>query len=333
MMVFMIISRTPARLPIGGGGTDLPSYYTKYGGFFISAAINKYFYIAVNKRFEDQIKVSYFKTEIIDADKVCEIEHPIVREALKLLKIRDSIEINSISEVPSRSGMGSSGSFSVGLLNVLHAYKKQHVSDKKLAEEAFKIEAEILKEPVGKQDHYIAVFGGITAFIVDRGGNVKVRPLKLTNGTINELENNILVFYTGIQRRASDVLTAQNSSVQKNDKIVLGCLQKIKNIGMNIMDSLKSGDLDNFGELLNTHWNTKKKMSYKISNDIINNWYELGMRNGALGGKLMGAGGGGFLLFYCNKNKNRLRRVMSKEGLKECPFKFDFEGTKIMVNI
>jgi len=329
----MIISKTPARLPIGGGGTDLPSFYTKFGGFFISAAINKYFYNAVNKRFEDQIKLSYFKTENIDVDRIDEIEHPIIREVLKLLNIKDNIEISTIAEIPSRSGMGSSGSFTVGLLNALHAYKKQNVPAKTLAEEAFKVEAEILKEPVGKQDHYIAAFGGITAFTIDKDGSVTVEPLKLTNETISDLENNILLFYTGIQRKASDILTVQNQSAQKNDKVVLECLQKIKSIGVDVMDSLNSGDLNRFGELLNTHWNVKKMMSYKISNDIIDNWYGLGMKSGALGGKLMGAGGGGFLMFYCDRNKNQLRRAMIKEGLKECPFKFDFDGTKIMVNL
>lgn len=326
----MIISRTPVRLPFGGGGTDLPSYYSKYGSFFISAAINKYIYITVNRRFENSFLIKYSKTE--NVDRAEEVEHPIIREALKMLRIQRDTEITSMAEVPSKSGMGSSSSFTVGLLNALHAFKNETPSKHKLAEEAFKIEVELIKERLGKQDHYIASFGGINAFKIDKKGMVKVIPLNLHTGVLNELENNILIFHTGIRRKASDILSVQDQAVKKDDSAVVEAMHKIKEIGHESYKALKSGDTHRFGELLHEHWLIKKNMTNKMSNELINRWYDIG-KQWALGGKLMGAGGGGFLMFYCEQNKDKLRRDMGREDLKELFFKFDFTGSKILVNV
>lgn len=332
-MIFLIISRTPCRLSIGGGGTDLPSYYEKFGSFFISAAIDKYFYVTLNKLFQNMIKLTYSKVETVDVDRLCDIEHPLIREALKILDIKDNLEITSMAEVPSKSGLGSSGSFLVGLLNTLHTYKKDNASKKELAEEAFHIEAEILKEPVGKQDQYIASFGGITCFTISKDGKVSVEPLKLSRSTINEIENNMLIFYTGFQRKASDILKNQNNAANKNDKNVIDNLHKIQEMGFRIRDYLKAGDTTAFGTILNEHWNLKKQLSDNISNDFVDKWYEMSLNHGALGGKLIGAGAGGFLMIYIDKNKEKLRNELIREGLLELNFRFDFEGTKIVVNI
>ena len=329
----MIISHTPCRISIGGGGTDLPSYYEKFGGFFISAAIDKYFYVTLNKMFQNLLKLTYSKVEILDSNNIEDIEHPLIREAMKLVGIKDNLEITSMAEIPSKSGLGSSGSFLVGLLNALHTYKKENVSRKDLAEEAFHIEAEILKEPVGKQDQYIASFGGITCFNISKNGRVSVEPLKLSTGSINELQNNLLIFYTGFQRKAGDILRNQHNLTKKNNKKVLESLHKIREMGLRIRDCLKTGDITTFGCILNEHWNTKKQLSNNISNEFVDKWYDIGLKNGALGGKLIGAGAGGFLMLYIDKNKEKLRNELRKEGLMELNFRFDFEGTKIIVNI
>ena len=328
----MIVTRTPARLPLGGGGTDLPSYYSQYGSFLVSAAIDKYTYLTVNKRFDDSIRVSYSRTEIVD--KVEEIQHPLVREALKLLKLNRGIEIVSIADVPANTGMGTSSSFTVGLLNALHTFKQEHVSAQTLAEEACKIEIDILGEPIGKQDQYLGAFGGVTCLDIDREGKVTVSPLSLPDDTLELLESNILLFYTGIKRSASEVLRDQSDASRQNDERVNNALHTIKEIGKQIKVALESGNLRLFGELLDAHWETKKKLSDKVTVEQIDRWYEVGKRNGALGGKLMGAGGGGFLMFYCeNEDKRRLRGAMAAEGLRQMRFHIDFEGSKVLVNI
>ncbi len=327
----MIVTRTPVRIPLGGGGTDLPSYYTQYGGFLISAAINKYIYITVNKRFEQSIRVSYSSTEI--ADSVEEIKHPIVREALKLLKIDSGIEITSIADVPSNTGLGSSSSFTVGLLNALHAYKNEKVSAKDLAEEACYIEIERLKEPIGKQDQYAAAFGGIICLDIDRLGGVKTFPLKLSEDALDQMESNTLLFYTGIKRSASEVLGSQNKGASLNQEKVIEGMHRIKQIGLEIKEAFEKEDLQKFGQLLDEHWQTKKTLSDKMTQERIDQWYETARRNGALGGKLMGAGGGGFFMFYCNNGKNGFRKKMEQEDLQEMRFRLDFEGSKVLVNI
>jgi D-glycero-alpha-D-manno-heptose-7-phosphate kinase len=327
----MIISRTPVRLPLGGGGTDLASYYSRFGGFFVSAAIDKYNYIAVKRRFEDGFRISYSKTEIVD--RIEDIQQPIIREALKLVDVRDYLEIVSIADVPGRSGMGGSSSYAVGVLNALHSYKMENVSRQTLAEEACCIEIDILKEPIGKQDQYVAAFGGINCYEVDRDGAVRVDPLQLSSHSIAELESNLLLFYTGIKRNASQILERQKRDEEKGVKHVIDSMHKIKEIGYEVRDALKCGNLHHFGELLDLHWQTKKNLSNQVSNERIDQVYEIAKRSGALGGKIMGAGGGGFFMFYSENEKDRLRNAMSREGLKEVRFRFDFEGSKIILNL
>jgi D-glycero-alpha-D-manno-heptose-7-phosphate kinase len=327
----MIVTRTPLRIPLGGGGTDLPSYYTQYGGFLISAAIDKYIYVTLNKRFEKTIRVSYSLTEIVNSAE--EIKHPIVKEALKLLKIDSGIEITSIADVPSNTGLGTSSAFTVGLLNALHTYKNEKVNAKDLAEEACYIEIELLKEPIGKQDQYLAAFGGIICLDIDRLGTVRVTPMNLSEDALDQLESNTLLFYTGIKRSASEVLGSQSKDASLNqDKVIQG-MHEIKKIGLEIKECFEKEDLERFGNLLDLHWQSKKTLSDKMTKERIDQWYEIARKNGALGGKLMGAGGGGFFMFYCNNGKNGLRKTMEQENLKEMRFRLDFEGSKVLINI
>jgi D-glycero-alpha-D-manno-heptose-7-phosphate kinase len=327
----MIVTRTPVRIPLGGGGTDLPSYYTQYGGFLISASIDKYIYITLNKRFEKSIRVSYSSTEIVEKRE--DIQHPIVREALKLLKIESGIEITSIADVPSNTGLGTSSAFTVGLLNALHTYKNEKVNAKDLAEEACFLEIELLKEPIGKQDQYLAAYGGVQCLEIDRLGNVKVIPLYLSDDAIDQLESNTLLFYTGIRRSASEVLAPQSKGASLDKEKVVESMHKIKEIGYEIKKSFEDENLARFGELLDIHWQTKKGLSDKITQSQIDRWYEIARKSGALGGKVMGAGGGGFFMFYCDNGKSGFRKIMEQEGLKEMRFRVDFEGSKVLINI
>jgi len=327
----MIVTRTPFRIPLGGGGTDLPSYYNRYGGFIVSAAVNRYVYVMVNRRFEDSIRVSYSKTEI--AECADQIEHPIVRETLKYVGLDRNLEIVSIADLPANTGLGSSCSFTVGLLNALHALKREHVPLDELAEEACYIEIERLGEPIGKQDQYIAAFGGITCLEIDREGGVRPYSLNLPAEVVQDLENNAMIFYTGIKRSASEVLSGQSRAAQEGDPRVVGALHAIRQIGWEIKDALERGDLERFGRLLDQHWQVKKSLSDKVSNPEIDAWYETAKAGGALGGKVMGAGGGGFFMFYCpNGNKSRLREALAAHDLRELRLGIDFEGSKVLIN-
>ncbi len=333
----MIIVRAPVRISIGGGGTDVPSYYSKFEGEWTSAAINKYVYIIVNKRFENSLRVSYSETEI--AKEPNQINHPIVREAIKLLKIDGGIEIISIADVPSSTGLGTSGSFCVSLLTALHTYlennqKRNFPSKEEIAEEACHIAIDILGEPSGKQDEYISAVGGLTSFSVSRKGNVTINPLYPNNISpeiVSELEHNLLMFYTGIRRKSSPILKHQAEATKKGKGKTVKNLHRVKEIGQKIKKALEKGNLNEFGKLLDIHWQEKIKRK-GTSNPEINKWYKKAKEAGALGGKLMGAGGGGFFLFYCNKNKNKLREAMKKVGLREESFRFDLQGAKVMAN-
>jgi D-glycero-alpha-D-manno-heptose-7-phosphate kinase len=330
----MIISRSPVRITLGGGGTDLPSYYSKYGGALIAAAINKYTFVTAHTRFDDDIKLNYSKTEQVKS--VDEIKHNIFREGLIRLKIKKGIELTSLSDIPSSSGLGTSGSFTIALLNALHSYKKEFISQEKLAKQACKIEIEILKEPIGKQDQYMSAFGGITSLKFAKNGTVTVEPLKMSEEAQDELHNNILLFYTGISRSASNILQEQNEKSKKDEESTIDTLHEIKKIGLKTKSSLENGDIDKLGEFLDIHWNIKKKLSKCISNSFIDNCYDHAKKNGALGGKIMGAGGGGFFMFYHNGNNNEKTnfiKKMSKIGLKKLRFNFDFEGSKIILNM
>jgi D-glycero-alpha-D-manno-heptose-7-phosphate kinase len=344
----LIISRTPFRLPLGGGGTDLPSYYKRYGGFFVSGAIEKYMHIALNRRFEEGFRVSYSVTELTKT--VDEIKHPVVREALKMTGVDGHVEIVSIADAPASTGLGSSGSFCVGLLNVLYAYKGIHKTPDVIAEEACDIAMNRLDEPSGKQDEYVASFGGIKAYEVDTQGRVKVREMKLDDEVISELEHNLLMFYTGIKRDARDILSEQQRRIisgnsKKVEKAAVANgpgndpddaverMHTIKRIGIESARALEKGDLRRFGELLDEHWKAKRGITSSMSNDKIDRWYSIGKSNGAIGAKLIGAGGGGFMLFYCEDGKHQLRKALVNEGLEEHRFRFDFSGSKIIYNV
>lgn len=328
----MLISSTPFRISLGGGGTDLPFYYKKHGGFVISAAVKKYVYITVSNHFENIIKLNYSKTEICHSPK--EIEHPIIREALKLLKIKNHIEINSIADFPAKSGLGSSGSFTVGLLKALYTYLHKEISKKELAELACHIEMDILKEPVGKQDQYIASFGGISCLNINKNGQVKVNPLRISKESIHDLEHSLSFFYTGKLRSASNVLRDQKNQSKQN-KQSFDSMTKIKEIGLATKKCLERDDLDEFGKLMDEHWMEKKKTSKKISNSYFDKYYNLAKKNGALGGKIIGAGGGGFFMFYTDSiiNKKKLRRTFVNKGMYEVILPFEPEGSKILLNL
>ncbi len=324
----MIITRAPLRIALGGGGTDLPFYSSRFGGDLISVAINKYNYIIIEKRdFYDNFLLKYSKIESLkDPSK---IEHSLIREALKLLNISEPLEIVSISDVPAGTGLGSSSAFLVSLLKGLHIYKKEDISDKKLAEEASYIQMEVLKEPIGKQDQYISSFGGIINLKIRKDGGVLVSPLNISFSTQEELENNLMLFSTGISRSASEVIKEQKKNLE-SDEEKMNQMNIIKEIGLEIGKSLENGDPSQVGKWFNAHWETKKRFAKEMSTKDIDNYYELGLKNGAKGGKIVGAGGGGFLLFYCEKDKSKLREAMKNIGLKELTFKFDTEGCKVI---
>ena len=330
----MIIARSPVRITLGGGGTDLPSYYSKYGGALIAAAIDKYTFVTVHKRFDNDIKLNYSTTEAVK--KIDEIQHKIFRESLRLLDITQGIELTSLSDIPGKSGLGTSGSFVVALLNALHTYKREFRSQQQLAEEACTIEMEILKEPIGKQDQYISSFGGLTSLTFAKDGTVTVEPLHINEDTKEQLEDNILLYYTGITRHASDILKEQNEQSKKGNTTTLETLHEIKKIGLDTKKALEQGDIDKLGEYLDVHWNIKKQLSQGISNPFIDECYELAKQNGALGGKIMGAGGGGFFMFYHNGNNKdhaAFTKALAKKGLQQMRFRFDFEGSKIILNM
>jgi D-glycero-alpha-D-manno-heptose-7-phosphate kinase len=326
----MIISRTPFRMPLGGGGTDLPAYYSKFGGFFVSAAINKYMYLAVHNRFERGLRIGYSKTEIVDDSE--KVNHPLVREALRLLGIREGIEIISFADVPASTGLGSSGSFTVGLLRALYECRHKFKRPEELAEEACDIAINKLKEPSGKQDEYVASLGGIRAYEIDTTGLVRSRELTLSDDTLAELENGIMMFYTGVTRSSSEVLKRQQDQVKSSSGNTSEKMHEIKRIGMGSCKALEGGDLKRFGELLHEHWVVKRGVTDNMSTDSIDKWYKLGRDNGAIGGKIIGAGGGGFLMLYCDNNRSKIRSVLAKEGLVEYRIRFDHEGSKVVYN-
>jgi len=330
----MIISRAPVRITLGGGGTDLASYYSKYEGALIAAAIDKYTFVTAHPRFEKDIRLKYSQMEHVK--KLSDIEHNIFRESLKLLDIKPGFELTSLADIPGRSGMGTSGSFTVALLNALHNYKGETATQAQIAEEACKIEIEILKEPIGKQDQYMSAFGGITNLKFAKDGKVTVEPLKIKDQTRKQLEENIMLFYTGITRYASKILKSQNEKSKKDDSKTLDRLHEIKRIGLDTKKHLEEGNTDKLGEYLHVHWLTKKKLSKGVSNPFIDECYELARKNGALGGKIMGAGGGGFFMFYHNGSdgeKQMFCKTLSKKGLSKMDFNFDYEGAKILFNM
>jgi len=328
----MIITRTPFRLTLGGGGTDLPSFYGDHGGFILAAAIDKYMFLNVNTPIvDDKIRVRYTGSEMVD--HVDDVKHTLAREALKYFGVTSGIEIVSIADIPAGTGLGSSSSYLVGLLNALHTLLQDQATPQKLAEEACRIELEVLGKPIGKQDQYMAAFGGLTTLDIDPEGNVSVKRLDLDVDLVESLEHNILMFYTHEMRDATTILKKQDEAARTKDRTVVRILREIKDIGLEISDAISKGNLRRFGELLDVHWQSKKRLSEGISNPQIDAWYELAKQNGAVGGKISGAGGGGFLMLYCEENKARLREVMRAAGLRELKFRFDFEGSKVVFDV
>ena len=326
----MIIARSPLRVTLGGGGTDLPSYYREHGGFLVSAAIDKYVYVNVMRPFTGGIFLKYSQLEHVE--QVAQVQHPIIREAMQLIGFKTpQIEITTLADIPSGTGLGSSGSFTTALLKALYTHRKRHLHQEQLAELACYIEIDRLGEPIGKQDQYIAAMGGLTCLTFHKDDRVTATPLNLGMGTMFELEDNLLLFFTGFSRSASGILKDQNVKSQQNDAEMLSNLHYVKDLGLRSRDALVAGDTRHFGELMHEHWEHKKRRSGGMSNPQIDEWYELGMKNGAVGGKLVGAGGGGFLMFMAH-DRSKLRNAMASAGLEEVRFKFDFEGTKIVMS-
>lgn len=328
----MILARAPLRISLGGGGTDLPSYYSRYGGFLLSAAINKYLYIYVNRPCADDfIRLKYSIYEQVSSPD--ELRHDLVRPALKLLGINDNIEIASMADVPGGTGLGSSGTYLVALLTALHELKRDKLPIQQLAEEACHIEMELAGHPVGKHDHYLAAFGGITSLRIEPSGRVEAGAVRMSAGTLEDFRAHILLFYTSITRTSRQILAAQANGTAGGDQAVIESLHRTRELGCQIQEALEGGDLERFGRLLDEHWQNKKRRAGQISDPTIDDWYELAKANGAVGGKIIGAGGGGFFMFYCpTANKPRLRQALTQAGLREMPYDFDFEGAKVLVN-
>ncbi len=324
----MIITRSPLRVSLGGGGTDLPSYYREHSGFVLAAAIDKHVYITLHQTFVEELIIKYSKMERVKS--VDEVQHPLIRETLRLTKVEAPyLEITSMADIPAGTGLGSSGSFTTALLKALHTLKKNLIHPEDLAQQACYVEMDVLKEPIGKQDQYIAAYGGVTFFRFLPNGQVEASPLEIDTDTLYNLEENLLLFFTGYSRSASEILREQDVKSRQNDKEMITNLHFVKEIGRESKEALEGGDLRKFAELMNVHWEHKKKRSGVMTNNQIDHWYEVARENGAMGGKLIGAGGGGFLMFYA-EDKMALRRAMRGAGLEEVRFRFDFEGTKVI---
>ena len=326
----MIIARSPLRISLGGGGTDLPSYYREHEGFLLAAAIDKYVFVTVMKPFTPGIFLKYSNLEHVR--QIEEIKHPIIREVLAMEEMEvPQVEITTLADIPSGTGLGSSGSFTTALIKAVYAHQRKLILPQDLAELACHVEIDRLQEPIGKQDQYIAAYGGLTCFTFHKDNHVTAKPLKISQETLHDLEDHLLLFFTGFSRSAGGILKDQKVRTQKNDNEMLKNLHYVKELGLRSREALESGNGEGFGKIMHEHWEHKKKRSGGMSNPKIDEWYELGMKNGAVGGKLVGAGGGGFLMFYA-EDRQRLRQAMTQAGLEEVRFRFDFEGTKIVLN-
>jgi len=326
----MIITRSPLRISIGGGGTDLASYYSDHEGFLISAAIDRYVYVTITKPFKPGIYLKYSKIEHVNS--INDVQHSIIREGLNLFNEKvPQIEITTLADIPAGTGLGSSGSFTTALVKALYCYNKQMLHTEEIAKLACDIEINKLGEPIGKQDQYIAAFGGITCFTFCKDEHVQVERLNISDDTLFDLEDNLLLFFTGFSRSAGSILKDQKEKSQSYDEEMLANLHYVKELGYRSKTMLLDGRTTEFGNLMHEHWEHKKRRSGGMSNIQIDEWYALGLKNGAVGGKLVGAGGGGFLLFYAN-DRNKLRHAMKRAGLEEVRFKFDYEGTKIILS-
>ena len=326
----MIIARSPLRVSLGGGGTDLPSYYREHEGFLLAAAIDKYVFVTVMRPFTRGVFLKYSNLEHVE--QISEIKHPIIREVLTMEGLEvPQVEITTLADIPSGTGLGSSGSFTTALIKAVYAHRRKLILPQDLAELACHVEIDRLQEPIGKQDQYIAAYGGLTCFTFHKDNRVTAKPLKISQETLYDLEDHLLLFFTGFSRSAGGILKDQKVRTQKNDNEMLKNLHYVKELGLRSQEALEKGDGEGFGKIMHEHWEHKKKRSGGMSNPKIDEWYELGMKNGAVGGKLVGAGGGGFLMFYAG-DRQKLRLAMARAGLEEVRFRFDFEGTKIVLN-
>jgi D-glycero-alpha-D-manno-heptose-7-phosphate kinase len=324
----MLITRSPLRISLGGGGTDLPSYYEERGGFLVAAAIDKYVWVTIHRPFVPGVFLKY--SEIERANRVDEIKHPIVREAFAMMGITElQHEITTLADIPAGTGLGSSGSFTTALLKALYSFERRLLLDADVARLACELEIERLAQPVGKQDQYIAAYGGVTCFEFDKDGSVRAEPLAMPQTTLHELEDHLLLFFTGFSRSASAILKDQDQRTKSADPAMVANLDYVKELGRRSRAALEQGKPALFGEIMHEHWEGKRKRSSGMSNPKIDEWYELGRSAGAIGGKLVGAGGGGFLMFYAPE-PNRVRQAMATVGLEEVRFRFDFDGTRVV---
>ncbi len=325
----MIITRAPLRITLGGGGTDLPGYYrARGGGFLIAAAITKYVFIAVNRNFDDDLLLKYSQVERVR--RPVDVQHRLLREILLETGVEHGVEISSMADIPAGTGLGSSGAFTVGVLKALRAHRHEFVSNLELAAQACHVEIDRLSEPIGKQDQYIAAVGGITAFEFRDDDRVDVASLDLAVGTRDRLEENLLLFFTGIRRSASDVLAIEASPSNGSEEDLAANLDAVRELGRETARALECGDLDRFGQLLTAQWELKLRRSPTEVHRQVDDWIRTGMRAGAAGGKLVGAGDGGFLLFYAER-KSDLRDVMASAGLDEVRFGIDYLGASVIV--
>ncbi|MBI4858022.1 MAG: galactokinase [Acetobacterium woodii] len=327
----MIITRTPFRFTLGGGGSDLPSYYSKYGGFIFAAAIDKYMFININRPIvDDLVRVKYTKSEQVQHRE--ELQHDIAKEAMRMMNVERAIEIISMADVPAGTGLGSSSCYTVGLLNALHTLKREYIPIQHLAEEACDLEINKLGKPIGKQDQYMAAFGGLTVLNIEKDGTVHVRRANISDENIDDLNRNLLMFYTNTSRSADEILSEQSKGANEGKRDVVENMHYIKELGFKILDAVENGNITDVGLMFDQHWQYKKRISNKMSNPHFDKIYEIAKECGALGGKISGAGGGGFFLFYVEKKHGSFRAKMKELGLREMRYRFDFEGTKNLVN-
>lgn len=327
----MIITRTPFRITLGGGGTDLRSYYEQHGGFIFAAGLDKYMFIDANRSVaDDLIRVKYSKSETVE--RIHELQHEIAREIFRFTAVEKNIEISSLADIPSGTGLGSSSCYAVGLLHAIHTMKRDYVPLAQLAEEDYHIEAEVLKRPIGKQDPYLAAFGGLTVLEIGKDGMVKVRAAKVSHEVADELQRNMLIFFTGKTRNADDILREQERSVQEKRKDVVDSMHYIKDLGYQILEAVENGNLDEVGKKFHEHWQYKKRISAQMSNADFDRIYDIARESGALGGKISGAGGGGFFTFYVPENQRGFREKMRQFNLREMRYHFDLEGTKVLTD-
>ena len=327
----MIVSRAPVRFSLGGGGTDLPSYSREHGGFVVAAAVDKFVNVCVARRFQDNIRLAYTESEIVD--NVDQIRHRIFKAALKMTGIERGLELHSLADVPANTGLGSSSSFTVALLNGLHAFKREFVPAEQLAREACQLEIDILQEPIGKQDQYIAAYGGVSAMTFHTDGSVDIERLPLKDEVIDDLEANLIIYYSGVERAASSVLKEQAKTITANKDAAVQRMHRIKELGHETKRILLAGETDTYGEMLHEHWTNKRKLASNMSGGVIDEHYEAARNAGAIGGKLMGAGGGGFFMFYVRAgDRRRVHDALAARGLRPMRFRFDFDGARIMAN-